>query len=87
MFYVYVLYSLKDHALYFGCTGDLRVRFAQHQEGKVQSTKSRRPWKLVYYEAYASREEAFDREKQLKRYAKAWGQLKRRIQRSIREVA
>ena len=87
MFYMYVLFSLKDHALYFGWTVDLRARFKEHQAGKVQSTRPRRPWKLVYYEAYASREDAMERERQLKHYAKAWGQLKRRIQRSIRQAA
>lgn len=52
MHYVYVLRSDKDGDLYIGRTNDLRRRFLEHQEGKVFSTKGRRPLKLVYYEAY-----------------------------------
>ena len=43
------------------------------------------PWALVYYEAYVSIRDAKERERQFKRYGKAWGQLKRRIKYSIFE--
>jgi hypothetical protein len=38
---------------------------------------------LVYYEAYSSVLDCRERERQLKRHAKAWGQLKRRIKNSL----
>jgi putative endonuclease len=66
MFYVYVIQSESDSGLYIGMCGDLRRRFLQHQNGESQSTKSRRPWKLIYYEAYLERQDAAPRETFLK---------------------
>jgi len=83
MYYVYIIKSLRDGKLYIGYTNDLRSRFKKHQEGKVVSTKYRRPFVLVYYEAYMSEEDAKEREKQLKHFGKSYSQLKRKIRRSI----
>ena len=66
MFYVYVLRSVQDGNLYTGCTQDLKSRFAQHNSGKVLSTKERRPFALIYYEACRDEKDAFRREKYLK---------------------
>lgn len=66
MFYVYILESLKDRKLYIGYTTALQDRVARHQGGLVQSTKPRRPLKLIFYEAYLSRIDAKRREKYLK---------------------
>jgi hypothetical protein len=52
MFYVYVIPSEADFGLYIGMSGDLRRRFLGHQNGESRSTNGRRPWKLIYYEAY-----------------------------------
>jgi len=68
--YVYVLRSAADGNFYVGYTQDLKRRFADHQEGKVPSTKGRLPLELVYYEACRSRTDATKREKYLKT---AWG--------------
>ncbi|MDQ3199150.1 MAG: hypothetical protein M3Q46_08210 [Verrucomicrobiota bacterium] len=38
----------------------------EHRRGASFATKSRGPWKLVYYEAYTEREDAEGREKFLK---------------------
>ena len=65
-FYTYVLISLVDNKLYIGWTNDLKNRFAEHNNGKTGSTKVRRPFKLVYYEACLSKEKAIAREKTLK---------------------
>lgn len=67
MYYVYVLESHKDNNWYTGCTHDLKERVRLHNEGKVNSTKNRRPLKLVYYEACITQSDAFRREKYLKR--------------------
>ena len=66
MYYVYVLLSLKDKKLYIGYTTDLRKRFSEHKQGKVKSTRSRRPLKLIFYEAYKSNEDAKRREQYFK---------------------
>ena len=66
MFYVYILYSLKDNKFYNGFTTDLRKRVKEHQGKKVLSTKGRIPLNLVYYEAYLSEKDALKREKYFK---------------------
>jgi putative endonuclease len=50
-----VLYSVKDKGLYIGYTSNLKARFQQHNDGENVSTKSRRPFKLIYYESYLSK--------------------------------
>ncbi len=78
MYYVYVLKSLKDKNFYVGRTDDLKSRFADHSKGRVESTKERRPLKLVYYEACNNVKDATHREIYLKT---AWGKryLKHRL--------
>jgi len=68
MYYTYVLQSEVDNMLYSGFTKDLKLRFKQHTEGKVPSTKDRRPLKLIYYEACINQEDATRREKYFKTY-------------------
>ena len=67
-YYVYILKSGKDKKLYTGYTNNLKLRFEQHQKGKVESTKDRRPFKLIYYEACLNQQDATHREKYLKTY-------------------
>jgi putative endonuclease len=67
-YYVYVLQSEKDGKYYVGYTKDLNVRFEQHQKGQVQSTKYRIPFRLIYYEASITKEDALKREKHLKTF-------------------
>jgi len=62
MYFVYILQSRKDNKLYIGYTEDLRVRFSLHTNGKVISTKNRRPLELIYYEAYKNQLDAKKRE-------------------------
>ncbi len=78
MEYVYVLQSLKDGHIYVGHTNDLKARVQQHNTGKNISTKCRRPFKLLYYEACNILEDAIKREKSLKTgFGRAY--LKRRL--------
>ncbi|MEK7583818.1 MAG: GIY-YIG nuclease family protein [Patescibacteria group bacterium] len=66
MYFVYILFSLKDRRLYIGFTSNLKKRLLEHTQGEVRSTQNRRPLKLVYYEAYHDRVDAQRREKYLK---------------------
>lgn len=66
MFYTYILRSEKDSKLYVGSTDDLKVRFEEHNKGENKSTKYRRPFKLIYYEACLSKRDARHREMYLK---------------------
>ena len=68
MFYTYVLQSDNDGEFYTGYTTDLKLRFEQHQKGRVESTKNRLPFKLIYYEACLRQEDALRRERYLKTY-------------------
>lgn len=70
MWYVYVLQSKRDEKLYTGCANNLRARIKLHNDGKVMSTKLRRPLVLIYHEAYPNKFDAFAREKWLKT---GWG--------------
>ena len=55
---VYALKSLKDNKCYFGQTEDVIKRLNEHNQGKVKSTKHRRPFMLVGYKTYKTRNEA-----------------------------
>jgi len=79
MFYVYILKSKIDHKNYIGSTHDLKKRFKDHNLGKVYSTKTRKPFEIIYYEAYKSEKDARMREHNLKLRSNAYRQLKRRI--------
>ena len=65
-FYTYILLSLKDKEHYIGYTNNLRKRLKEHNSGKNLSTKSRRPLKLIYFEACLDEDDAKQREKYLK---------------------
>ena len=66
MFFVYILYSLKDKKLYVGQTNNLKKRLFEHNIGKVKSTKSRTPFIVLYKETFTNRYDAMKREKFLK---------------------
>jgi putative endonuclease len=84
MFYLYILKSKKDNKCYIGSTNDLKRRFTEHNKGLVQSTKSRIPFELIYYEAYKSENDARSREQNLKLKSRAYEQLKKRIENSLK---
>ena len=66
MFYLYLLHSTKDDGFYIDFSTDLKRRLSERNRGGSFATKSRGPWKLIYYEAYSEREDAEGREKFLK---------------------
>jgi putative endonuclease len=66
MFYVYILQSLKDEKLYIGYSSNLKRRLEEHKTGGSKSTKCRLPFRLVYYEAHISEDDAKRREKYFK---------------------
>ena len=68
MYYTYVLQSMQDMNFYTGFTNNLKLRFEQHNNGSVTSTRDRRPLELIYYEACLHRDDAVKREKYLKTF-------------------
>ncbi|MCX6797174.1 MAG: GIY-YIG nuclease family protein [Candidatus Doudnabacteria bacterium] len=83
MHYVYVLCSTIKQWVYIGCTDDLKIRYKQHQNGEVTSTKSHRPLKLIYYESYASKTDARSREYNLKHHSQTKELLLKQLENSI----
>jgi predicted GIY-YIG superfamily endonuclease len=70
-FYVYLL-RCADRSYYVGHTDELEARMAAHREGLIQGyTSSRRPVELLWCEAFASRQDAFERERQVKGWSRS----------------
>jgi predicted GIY-YIG superfamily endonuclease len=67
MHYVYLLRS-ESHPQesYIGLTSDLKARLQKHNEGGSPHTSKFRPWKLVTYLAFSTRQQASDFETYLK---------------------
>ena len=65
-YFVYILKSLQDGSYYKGYTQDLNKRLVEHNQGKSIYTSRKLPWKLLYSEAFTTKEEAIAREKYLK---------------------
>lgn len=60
-----------DGSFYIGWTKDLEKRIKTHNEGKgAKYTRSRRPVELVYFETFATRQEAMSREYHLKQLSR-----------------
>ncbi|PYF01319.1 putative endonuclease [Rhodopseudomonas faecalis] len=72
-YYVYLLASRKDGALYVGVTNDLVRRIYQHRTKTIPGFTSRyNITRLVWFEVYADPISAITREKELKRWRRAW---------------
>ncbi len=83
MFYVYLIVEEKTGDTYIGYSSDLKKRIAPHQSGRGAKTTKHGNWRLVYYEAYLSEEDARSRERKLKHYGQARTHLLRRINNSL----
>jgi len=85
MFYVYILKNERDHNFYTGYTKNLKKRLEEHNKGINESTKLRRPLRLIYYEACLNKEDAIHREKYLKT---SWGKrfIKTRLNNYLRSI-
>ena len=65
-YYIYILQSKITGELYKGYTADLKLRLQKHNRGLNFSTKGKRPWSVIHYEAYRNEKDAKRREKYLK---------------------
>ncbi len=65
-YYTYVLRSKKDGKLYVDFSANLRERVKAHNQGEVESTKTRRPLELIYFEGCLGKEIAEKRERYFK---------------------
>jgi putative endonuclease len=72
-YYVYLLASRKDGALYLGVTNDLIRRVFQHRSKAVPGFSSRyNITQLMWFEIYDDPVSAISREKEIKKWRRAW---------------
>jgi putative endonuclease len=72
-YFVYILASQRNGTLYIGVTNDLIRRTWQHKENFSDCFTSKyKVHFLVWYEIHESIEAAITREKQLKKWNRAW---------------
>jgi putative endonuclease len=70
---VYLLASGRNGTLYIGVTSHLLARISQHREHVADGFTHRHGVdQLVWYEFHESMESAIRREKQLKKWRRAW---------------
>jgi putative endonuclease len=70
---VYILASKRNGTLYIGVTSDLIARVWQHRTDLVPGfTRDHAVHLLVYYELHDTMYAAITREKQLKKWKRAW---------------
>ena len=66
IWFVYILQSQLDNSFYVGMATDVQNRLMEHNKGKSKYTKSKIPWKLLYFEKVGSRIDARAKEKYYK---------------------
>ena len=72
-YYVYILASRRDGAIYVGVTNDLIRRVYEHQIKAVPGfTAKYNITRLVWFETYDDPVSAITREKELKKWKRAW---------------
>ena len=70
---VYILASQRNGTLYIGVTSDLIKRIWEHKNDQVDGFSKRYGvHQLVYFEQHDRMEDAIIREKQLKKWNRAW---------------
>ena len=72
-YYVYILASKRNGTLYIGMTSDLAKRVYEHKNDLVGGFSQKyQVHNLVYYETTDDANAAITREKQLKKWERAW---------------
>jgi putative endonuclease len=72
-YYVYLLASKKNGALYIGVTNNLINRVCKHKNNSIDGfTKYRDIHNLVYFEEHNNIHKAIAREKQMKKWRRQW---------------
>src|SRR3990170_5996227 len=85
-FFVYML-ECSDGSIYTGHTDNLEARLAAHNDGRFRGyTFNRRPARLIFHQQFATRDEAFRAEREIKGWSRAkklalargdWAELRR----------
>jgi putative endonuclease len=72
-YFVYIVASKRNGTLYIGVTSDLAGRVNEHKQGLREGfTKKYGVHMLVWFEEYGDIRDAILREKQIKKWLRAW---------------
>ena len=72
-FYTYIVASQRNGTIYTGSTDDLTTRVFQHRQKAFDGFTARYGAdRLVWYEIHESREDAFARERRIKKWLRVW---------------
>ena len=66
-YYVYILYSISLNKYYTGSTANIEERIKRHNAGATSSTKSGRPWKIVFSREFKLKSDALKLESYIKK--------------------
>jgi predicted GIY-YIG superfamily endonuclease len=70
MYYVYILQSLADDTKHYtGFTEEIEKRLIKHNNGEVPHTTKYKPWEILVYTDFESKEKAKKFEKYLKSHS------------------
>ena len=65
-YYVYIIQSLKDASYYIGVTVNLKRRISEHNNGSAKYSKSKMPYRLIWFSGFRNKIKALAFEKYLK---------------------
>ena len=72
-FFTYIVASRRNGTLYTGSTDSLLIRAAQHKSKRFPGFTARHGVDvLVWFERHGTRDAAFRRERQIKKWNRAW---------------
>ncbi|MDO6675144.1 GIY-YIG nuclease family protein [Tenacibaculum sp. 1B UA] len=72
-YYIYIITNKKDGVLYIGVTNNLERRIFEHKNKLVKGFSSKYNLdKLIYFEEHQFIKEAIKREKNMKKWKRAW---------------
>lgn len=73
MFFVYIVTNKRNGTLYTGHTEDLSLRIWEHKEKAYKGFSAKYGCdRLVWFESHETRESAFRRERQIKKWDRGW---------------
>ena len=72
-YYVYILANKRNGTIYIGMTNNLERRMGEHRLGEVKGFSQKYGTSmLVYFESFNNNNDAFIRERRLKKWKREW---------------
>ena len=67
-YFLYILFSEKLNRYYVGYTADINERVRKHNSNHKGFTGKTSDWELVYSESFETKEDAYAREREIKKW-------------------